>query len=138
MKKCVVFGAVLSVVLGGAGCQRGTGTGPGTSTEARPKKLTVMFKEAHSIEQGEEDRVLVTIDRDNFDDTVTVRIENLPEGVTAEPREVKIPPGENTTTFTLRAAKDAKPVVDHRATVVAEAPGVQTVKLPLKLTVRTK
>ena len=136
-----VCGAALAVAVAAVGCQSGTGTGLSTSTkpgDTRAKKLTVTVKEAHTVQQGAEDNVLVTINRDNFNDPVTVRVEGLPDGVTADPKDLVIAASDNTGTVKLQAAADAKVVTDHAATVTADAAGVQTVKVPLKVTVRAK
>jgi Tfp pilus assembly protein PilW len=135
-----LFAVAVATVLGVVGCQSGTGTGAGTSTRpggtAAAKKLTVTFKEGHTVQQGAEDDVMVTINRDNFSDPVSVKVEGLPDGVTAD--ALTIASSDSTGTLKLRAAADAKVVESHAATVVADAPGVSTVKVPLKVTVRAK
>jgi hypothetical protein len=132
------IGASALVALLAIGCQQSTSTGPATpptGTAQRPtttspavnssavKKLTVTAAKDQSIDQGESDKVLVTINRDNFDDPVTIRLNDLPVGVECTNNSVVIPAGSNSATLTLKAAADA-PVGEHNVTIAAEAPGL--------------
>lgn len=139
--------ALTLFALAAMGCQESTTTGPGTSappagmsntgTATNPsatgasntakdlKKLTVIAKESQSIQQGDEDKVLVTINRDNFNDAVSLRIDNLPKGVTVEESAPSIAAGDNTMTLTLKADGSA-PVGEYPVKLVAEAPGIET------------
>lgn len=127
------FGASALALVLAVGCQQSTSTGPATppaGTAARPatntstvKKLTVTAAKDQSIEQGESDKVMVTINRDNFDDPVTIKLNDLPVGVECTNNSVVIPAGSNSATLTLKAAEDA-PVGEHNVTIAAEAPGL--------------
>jgi len=125
------FGSLALASLLAVGCQQSTSTGPapvsapGTAhrQDAGLKKLTVTAAKDQSIEQGESDKVLVTINRDNFDDPVTIRLNDLPVGVECMNNDVVIPAGSNSATLTLKAALDA-PVGEHNVTIAADAPGL--------------
>jgi hypothetical protein len=136
------------VLVGALGCQKTTTTGPPPATGARPaertpaqdigrdaRRLTLMAAKDHTVERGETDKMLVTINRDNFNDAVQIRLNDLPQGVDVLEPNAVIAPDDNTVTLTLRA-NDSAPVGDHLVTLVAEAPGVerntQTFKLRIK------
>jgi hypothetical protein len=61
-----------------------------------------------SLKQGETRAVTIGISRDKrFDQDVTLKINGLPKGVTAEPASVVINPGEKEAKFSLKATDDA-------------------------------
>jgi len=123
-----------------AGCENKTTTtgsvpGAGTSGTAAVKKLTVKRPTGQSIKQGDSDQVSISINRDNFNDPVTIRLENLPKGVVCVESQVVVPAGEKSIKLTLKAAPDAE-VGEHDVKIAATAPGidenVQTFKLDVK------
>jgi uncharacterized membrane protein len=125
---------IVVMLLGAVGCSRSTSEGPeattpGTrhttarpvmeaETETETKKpiageadntfgLTVPF-EAITLTQGEEEPVLIGIDRgQNFAEQVAIQVSGLPTGVTVEADEPVIEPGSTDVTLTLKAADDA-------------------------------
>ncbi|MGQ0637291.1 MAG: hypothetical protein ACT4QC_22005 [Planctomycetaceae bacterium] len=134
-------------ILTEAGCQETTTTGPATGsgrqTPGTPidrdgrdvKRLMVMAAKDQTVERGETDKVLVTINRDNFNEAVQISLNDLPQGVEVVERNAVIAPNDNTVTLTLRAHQDA-PLGEHLVTLIAEAPGIernmQTFKLKIK------
>ena len=99
------------------------------------KQLTLMTKKSHEVAQGESDQILVTINRDNFNDPVQISVEGLPAGVQLNETDLVIPKDQNTITLNVTAGADAQPG-EHDIKLTAKAPGVpdnsQTVKLVVK------
>ena len=119
-----------AAVLAAAGCQESTSTGPAPSTppsatspSAGQKKLTVMALESHTVKQGDTDNVLVTINRDNFTDPVSLNVEGLPAGVAVSGAAPTIASGDSSATIVLKAEPTAA-VGEHQVTLVAQAPGI--------------
>lgn len=80
-------------------------------------KLTVAKKDSFtlgvpfwttSLKQGEAKSVSITINRDKrFDQAVTVKIDNLPKGITVEPASAVVKTGEPDAKFVLKADSEA-------------------------------
>jgi hypothetical protein len=83
-----------------------------------------MTKESHTVTQGDTDNVLVTVNRDNFDDAVTIKLDGLPAGVTLQGTSPVIAKGDNSATLVLNADATAA-VGDHTIQLTAEAPGIE-------------
>jgi hypothetical protein len=135
MKKMLMTLAMTAVLLG---CNKTTTTGTGMSTrtgERVTKKLTVMAANDQTVARGATDKVTVTVNRDNFNDPVTVTLSGLPKGVTVSEKDLVIPASGNTVTATLVADKEAA-VGDHNVTITAKAEGVEENKQTFKLTVK--
>lgn len=129
-----------------AGCNKTTTTGPGSSTATKntnsagqpaAKKLSLMAAKDQTIKQGAEDKVLVTINRDNFSDPVSVGFEGLPQGVTMVETNPVISGSDNTINLTLKAADDAA-VGEKDVTLFAKAAGVEKNTQTFKLTINKK
>jgi hypothetical protein len=89
----------------GTGASRSTGTGIGTAdnTFTLSPPLTGV-----SIEQGETKTVDIGIKRGTgFDQDVSLKLDNLPKGVTADPSSPMIKKGDTEAKITLKAAADA-------------------------------
>src|SRR5262245_38321986 len=147
---CSALGLALALV---AGCQKTTTTAPATPSTPKTtqtpdnttppvvrndkdvKKLTMIAAKDHSIEQGETDKVMVTITRSNFDDPVKISLNNLPRGVELLDANTIIQKGDNSVTLTLKASPDAE-VGEFSVALNAEAPGIpantQTFKLKVE------
>lgn len=91
---------------------------PGSGGDATNEfKLTVAKKDSFTLnapfwttalKQGETRAVTIGISRDKrFDQDVTLKINDLPKGMTAEPGSVVIKAGEKEGKFSLKAADDA-------------------------------
>ena len=140
--KTFSFLSVTALALGlVVGCQETTTTGPATKTTSsgKPlvKKLTVMEAKSQTIKQGDTDKVTIMINRDNFDDPVTISLNDLPAGVTVIGHEMTIPAGSSSLTVELKANPDAA-VGDHMVQVAAKAPGLDENVQSFKLTVKEK
>jgi len=111
----------LAGLLAYAGCG-GTGTpgGPGFKTEGGqphktsmggPAEETFMLNVpslATKLKQGESKTVTISLKRGtNFDEDVTLKFDDVPQGVTIEPTNPKIARSEKETQLTIKAAKDA-------------------------------
>ncbi len=122
------------------GCENSsttTGTSPPAGTSGKPvvKKLTVKAAAQQSLKQGDTDELSIKIERDNFNDPVTIRLNDLPKGVVCVENEVVIPAGATSTKLTLKAAPNAE-LGEHEVKIDAQAAGVdeniQTFKLDVK------
>jgi uncharacterized membrane protein len=148
MKKLLFLLTITSVAIG---CSKTTTTGPadtaprGGYNNAAPrsgegnaavKKLTVTAANEQTINRGSTDKVLITINRDNFNDPVTISFSNLPQGIQVEgDKEMVIATGSNTLTVTLKADANATPG-DYNVTINAKAPGLETNAHQFKLTIK--
>ena len=141
MKPLKQLAALALLLIVAAGCQKTTSTGPGevkNDGTTKVKKLTVVAAKSQTIKRGDTDKVLVTVNRDNFDDAVTVRLNDLPNGVElVGENEAVIPRGSNSVTLELKASDDAE-VGDHNVTIAADAPGLSENTQTFKLTVKDK
>lgn len=141
MKTLLTCGTLGLAAVLAAGCQETTTTGPAARTDSSGapsvKKLSVMAAEAQTIERGDTDKVLVTINRDNFDDPVTISLNDLPPGVVGVQSQAVIPAGSNTVTLELKASDDAA-VGEHQVKINATAPGLAQNVQVFKLTVKEK
>jgi hypothetical protein len=105
------------ITTGGLGCKGG---GDGKPKEGEGgKKVTVTAPGATDIKPEGTAKVTVKIERTKFDEDVTVKINDLPKGVTAEGG--KIEKGKTEGTFELKAAKDAEG--EKEAKVMVEGGG---------------
>src|SRR5262245_45222054 len=133
--------ALSIALLLATGCEnQTTTTGPApatTSGKTKVKKLTLKAAGQQTIKQGDTDEVAIKIDRDNFDDAVTLHLNDLPKGITSQEQELVIPTGSSSTKFTLKAAPDAA-VGEHDVKIDAKAPGVDENVQIFKLTVKQK
>ncbi len=138
MKRTAILSAI-GLALAIAGCQETTSTGPATKTtdSGKPaiKKLSLVAATSQTIKQGATDDVSIKITRDNFDDPVTIRLNDLPAGVELVGQEAIIPAGQNSIKLQLKATPDAA-VGEHQVKIDAQAPGladnVQTFTLTVK------
>jgi hypothetical protein len=156
MKRLLPLG-LLGVALVVTGCQQSTSTGPagttrspstqsrapdggvrtdpGTRADTGAKKLTLTAKEAQTVARGSTDKVQLTINRDNFNDPVTIKFSGLPKGVEVVEKDMTFKPDENMKVFTLQASGDAA-LGEHNVTITAEAPGLSNNTQTFKLTVK--
>lgn len=133
LKRCLTVALVPAFLLAAlVGCESRTVEGPGG------KKLTLSQPANQTLRQGGTNDVLITINRDNFRDAVTVRFENLPEGVQLLDRDKKIAAGDSRATFTLKADDTAPPVENHEVKVTVEGPDDMKVTEPFKITVKPR
>jgi len=134
------FISSVALALAVAGCQETTSTGPaaGTTRSGKPvvKKLSLVAATGQTIKQGDTDDVSIRITRDNFDDPVTIRLNDLPKGVELLGDEAVIPAGQTSIKIQLKAAADAA-VGDHKVTIDAKAPGLADNTQTFTLTVKS-
>jgi hypothetical protein len=121
-----------------AGCNKTTTVGSGTSPRTGDpvvKKLTVTAPQTQTLARGATDKVTVMINRDNFNDPVTITFSDLPTGVTVTEKELVIAASSNTGTATLVADKEAA-VGEHMVTITAKTTGLDNNVQRFKLTVK--
>jgi len=109
----VLVGVALLVFTG---CNKGTEGGPGASNKSNKShlgqaeetfSLTVPMLST-KLKQGEAKVDSIGIKRGrNFDEDVTLKFDQLPQGVTIEPASPVINHGEKETKITIKAAEDA-------------------------------
>jgi hypothetical protein len=81
--------------------------------------------------------VSISIHRDNFTDAVTIRLNDLPHGITCAEKEVVIPADATSAKLTLKAAPDAA-AGDFKVKIDARAPGIDENVQTFDLTVNDK
>jgi len=86
---------------------------------AETKSVTVKTPEEVTLKQGDSAKIKVSITREKFDEPVTVKFKDLPEGVSIVETDMTIAKADKSAEFTLKAASDAKTVNDHKVTVTA-------------------
>jgi hypothetical protein len=129
--KMIAGMVALALCVGFVGCGKSTVEGEGG------KKLTLVNPANQSLTQGETNDVAITVARSEWDGSVAVEFENLPNGVTiANPGD--IPADDNLRNFTLQAAADADVVSDHVVKVIARGPDGMQVSETFKVSVSRK
>lgn len=130
------------------GCnQDSTPGGPGASTTSAKKPVVGQADDTFtlsvpslgtSLKQGESKVVTLGIKRGtNFDGDVSVKLEGLPKGVTADPSSPSIKHGEAEAKFTLKAADDAA-LGDFTAKVIGHPSKGTEAASEMKITVNKK
>jgi hypothetical protein len=122
------------LVLGLVGC----GETVTTQNKDTNRKLSLTVPNDVSIDQGNSETVKVSIDRDNFNEAVTVEFENLPAGVKLIEKDRTIPAGKESAQFTLQVARDAQPVENHPVRVKASGGGLNTEPAQFMLEIEKK
>jgi len=126
--------AVLASTLGAAflfalaSCSKETAAGGRANT-----RLALSKPANQTIQQGDSNKVAVSVDRTGFADPVKVSFSNLPMGVKVT--EDSIPAGDSSRDFVLVAAPDAALVEKQLVTVHARGNGIdlsQTFELTVK------
>jgi uncharacterized membrane protein len=121
----------VALLMCGTGCTRETKTTEG----AGGKKLTLKGPASTSIKAGETATIDIDITRDKFNDPVALTFAGLPDGVTVMESDRTISKDATSAKLTLKAAADAKPIDDHKATVTASGGGL-TRESTFKVTVK--
>lgn len=127
-------------LVGVIGCEVKSGTAPSTDPNkpGETRKITIAVSGDHTVTQGETDDVLVTINRSNHKDEVTLEVSDLPQGVTLESKDVTIPADKSSVTLRLKADAAAPPVENHVFHIVGKAKDLTSEVLNVKLTVKAK
>jgi hypothetical protein len=141
MKTMKLLGVIVIVTPIAVGCgQTTTTTGPATSDKngtPAVKKLSVTAATQQTIALGGTDEVAIKISRENFNDPVTIRLSDLPQGIETPDKEVVVPAGEVAAKFKLMANEDAK-VGDFKVEIDAQAPGLEDNVQTFTLSVKAK
>jgi hypothetical protein len=129
MKTIKLLSVVAIVLAIAVGCgQTTTSTGPATtgdkSGNPAVKKLSMTAAPEQTIILGGTGDVAIKISRENFNDPVTIRLADLPQGIEASKTEVVIPAGEVAAMLNLKANPDAK-VGTFKVEIDAQAPGLE-------------
>jgi hypothetical protein len=115
----LVLGAGL--LVGVLGCGK---TNEVTGEGGKKLKLTVPAM-ATTVKQGEEAKLTIKVTKEKFDDNVTLKFKDLPQGVKIVEPDTKIPKGGKEATITLKADSKAKVEEGQKVAVVAEAAGMK-------------
>ena len=86
-------------------------------------KVTVMPAATQELHPGEDVDLPFDIKRENCDDSVLIRLDNLPPGVRMT-EQCRIHRGETSATCRLHAETGARLVPDQEIRVIASAPGI--------------
>jgi len=113
--KWMAFVIAAALVIGTVGC----GTTEQVKTSDGDMTITAPAGGA-SLKQGESKDITFSIKHPGGDADVTVTLENLPTGVTAEKSSATLKKGDSSAKFTLKASEDAKEVDDHKAKATAK------------------
>lgn len=138
MKKLLAILALSVTAI--IGCEKKSGTAPSTDPNQpnAVRKLTLMASGDHTITQGETDDVILTINRDNFKEQVTVEVGDLPKGVTLDTRDLTIPADQSKITIRLKAAADAPATKDATFHITGKSKDIKSEPMNVKLTVKAK
>lgn len=91
-----------------------------TSTNDRTgASLTIVEPADQSIRQGDTNKIMIAVTRDNFDGPVRIRFTGLPAGVSIAETDPTIASGDNIKEFTMRAEQNAAVVTNHYVRVTA-------------------
>ena len=134
--------------LGLVGCNSGSPGGPGASnrdsnkprvtTQENSFSLSVPGPTATHIKQGEQKVIDISIDRGkNFSQDVGLKLEGLPEGVTADPAHPDLKAGQEKVQVTLKAS-DKAALGDFTVKVVGHPSSGPDATNEFKLTVEKK
>jgi len=144
MKKIYAVMAI-SGLAAFAGCSQGTSGGPGATPESKermsigqPEDTFRLSVPSTALNQGQSKTLIVGINRGtNFSEEVTLKLSQLPKGVTLNPASPVIKVGEMETKLAITATADAA-LGDFTYTVTGHpANGVNAVA-EAKLTVNTQ
>jgi len=106
--------------------------------DSKDEKLKVTAPGDVTLKPGEAKEISVGVTRPDSDDEVTVKVEDLPKGVTVDRSSVKVKKGDKKAAFVLKIdEKDVKEVENHKAKVTATHKGT-TVKETFNVTVKKK
>ena len=111
---------VAGLLVVGSGC----GETKTTSSKSGDKKLTLTGPSTTNITQGETAEIKVKVTRKGFDDDVTLKFSDLPEGVKVEESGTKVPKGSDDVTLHLKADEKAPVKSDVKSKVTASAAGL--------------
>lgn len=113
MRSVMTF-VVLGLLIAMTGCNQGTSGGPGASTPPAKDRMGQtddtfsLTIPSTNLNQGETKTVVIGIKRgENFNEDVSLKIADLPTGVTLDPVNPVIKHGETDANLTLKAADDA-------------------------------
>lgn len=102
------------------------------------ERLTLVQPADQVMEQGETNKIAVTVTRVNFDGDIPISFDGLPSGVSIVEDDLKVPQGENLRSFTLHAKPDADVGVTEEVWVRAEGPNGMATSQAFTLTVKKK
>lgn len=109
----------------------------GVSAEAPDgKKLTLMKPMDEMIQRGDRGEVMLTVDREQFDEEIEVEVDDLPKGIEVLNPTLVIPRGQSTFTLLLEAKSDADLVDEHVVRVKVLGPDDLDVVQTFDITVR--
>ena len=117
MKRLFILTTVFAFVAA-TGCEMKSGTAPSTDPNkpSATRKLTLTASGDHTITQGESDKIMVNVNRDNFKEPVTIEVSDLPKGITLESGDLTVPADQ------IKDIRSAMTIVGGRVVYDAAAP----------------
>jgi len=110
----------------------------GSLSAEKDEKLKIKAPGDVKLKAGESQEITVEVTRPDTDDDVTVKVEDLPKGVTVDLKSVKVKKGEKKAKFVLKIdEKDVSEVENHKAKVTATYKDT-TVKETFNISVKKK
>ncbi|KAF0244232.1 MAG: hypothetical protein FD180_2742 [Planctomycetota bacterium] len=117
MKRFLSHAGLAVALLGSiVGCSSTSASG------SNGKKLTLLKPVNQTLKRGDTNKVAITVVRENIDADVSVRFDNLPEGVKVIETDKKVKDDEFLVNYTLFAANDAGLVSGQVVKVTVEGP----------------
>jgi uncharacterized membrane protein len=145
--KRLLAGLLVLAMVADTGCTQGTPGGPGASGPDAKKPLYGQADDTFnlslptlstSLKQGTTKETAIAINRaKNFDQDITLKFADLPEGVTLDPASPVIKHGDTEVKITLKAGDEA-PVGDFKVTVTGHPTKGDDSSNELKITVTHK
>lgn len=131
MKRLMILSAIaVACILPGLGCSSTTAKGDGS------RKLTMVKPSNQTLKRGDTNKVMITLVRENINSEVSVRFDNLPQGVKVIEQDKKIQNDETIVNYTLFASNDAGLVSGNVVKVTAEGPDGLSVTESFEVTVK--
>src|SRR5438445_11519231 len=129
------FGLMVVLTVSSSGCKKGEKE---TGSVGGSEKYEIQGPADTSINPGKTAEITVKITRKgDFKDDVKVSIADLPDKVTATPKETTVGKDNSSATIKLEAANDVTAVKDHVVTINSSGGGASP-KVTFKLTVNKK
>ena len=119
----------LACAVSGLGCSARSTSSTG------PRKITLLKPSNQTLIRGGTHKIEITVHKENIDSDVSVRFDNLPEGVDVVEMDMNSADNECVANYTLSASNSAVLVSEQVVRVTAEGPDGLSVTQSFALTV---
>lgn len=126
----VLSGFILACVLPGLGCSSTSASG------SNGKKLSMLKPVNQTLKRGDINKVAITVWRESINSDVSVRFDNLPNGVKVIEQDKKMKDSDYIVNYTIFASNDAGLVSGQVVNVTATGPDGLAVTESFELTVK--